>query len=132
MRALSLTSTDDAARFQSSCGAGVYGPRDMITATAGGVVIEVRVIPRASRPGIAGSRNGALLVRLKAPPVEGAANAELIQLMAKTAGVPRRSVSIVSGDRGRTKRVAIAGISTQDAARAMDDAARAVTARDKP
>ncbi len=91
----------------------------MITATAGGVVIEVRVIPRAAKPGIAGSRDGALLVRLKAPPVKGAANAELIELMANTAGVPRRSVSIVSGDRGRNKRVAIAGISTHDAARAF-------------
>ena len=89
----------------------------MITATPNGVVIDVRVIPRASKPGVSGVRDGALLVRLKAPPVEGAANAELIELMAKTAGVPRRSVSIVAGDRGRTKRVAIAGISAQDAAR---------------
>jgi uncharacterized protein (TIGR00251 family) len=102
----------------------------MITATAGGVLIDVRVIPRASRPGIAGSRDGALLVRLKAPPVEGAANAELIEVMAKTAGVPRRAVSIVAGDRGRTKRVAITGISLPDAARAFDAAARAFTARD--
>ena len=97
----------------------------MITANASGVVIEVRVIPRAAKPGIAGSRDGALLVRLKAPPVEGAANAELIELMAKVARVPRRSVSIVSGDRGRTKRVAIAGITPAHAARAF-------TARDTP
>ena len=97
----------------------------MITATARGVVIDVRVIPRAAKPGIAGSRGGALLVRLKAPPVEGAANAELIELMARTAGVPRRSVSIVSGDRGRTKRVAIAGITPAEAARAFEDAATA-------
>ena len=102
----------------------------MITSTATGVLIDVRVIPRAAKPGIAGSRDGALLVRLKAPPVEGAANAELIEVMAKTAGVPRRSVSIVAGDRTRTKRVAIAGISLLDAARAFEDAARAFTARD--
>lgn len=93
----------------------------MITPTATGVVIDVRVIPRASKPGISGSRDGALLVRLTAPPVEGAANAELIELMATTAGVPRRSVSIVAGDRGRTKRVAIRGISLPDAARAFND-----------
>lgn len=91
----------------------------MIRATSAGVVIEVRVIPRASKPGIAGTRDGALLVRLKAPPVEGAANAELIELMAKTAGVPRRSVSIVAGDRTRTKRVAIAGMTLLDAGRAF-------------
>ena len=93
----------------------------MIRATAGGVVIEVRVIPRAAKPGIAGSRDGALLVRLKAPPVEGAANAELIELMAKAAGVPKRSVSIIAGERGRTKRVAIAGINPLDAARVFND-----------
>ncbi len=91
----------------------------MITATAAGVVIDVRVIPRAAKHGIAGSRDGALLVRLKAPPVEGAANAELIEVIAKAARVPRRSVSIVSGERGRTKRVAIAGITPQEAARAF-------------
>jgi uncharacterized protein len=91
----------------------------MITATTTGVIVDVRVIPRASKPGIAGEREGAVLVRLKAPPVEGAANEELIAVMAKAAGVPRRSVSIVSGDRGRTKRVAIAGISELDAARAF-------------
>lgn len=91
----------------------------MITSTADGVVIDVRVIPRAAKPGIAGTRAGALLVRLKAPPVEGAANEELIELLARTAGVPRRSVSILSGDRGRGKRVAIEGISARDAARAF-------------
>ncbi len=91
----------------------------MIGATANGVVIDVRVIPRAAKPGVAGSRDGALLVRLKAPPVEGAANAELIELIAKLAGVPRRSVSIVSGDRARTKRVAVNGLSLADAARAF-------------
>jgi len=93
----------------------------MISATAGGVVIDVRVIPRAAKPGIAGSRDGALLVRLKAPPVEGAANAELIELMAKAAGVPKRLVSIIAGERGRTKRVAIAGISPLHAARVFND-----------
>ena len=94
----------------------------MITATAGGV-IDVRVVPRASKSGLAGTREGALLVRLNAPPVEGAANAELIEIMAEAAGVPRRAVSIVAGGRARNKRVAIAGIS-------LHDAARAFTARD--
>ena len=91
----------------------------MIKATATGVVIEVRVIPRASKPGIAGTRDGALLVRLSAPPVEGAANEELIELVARAAGVPRRAVSIVSGDRGRNKRVAIRGVTVDAAGRAF-------------
>lgn len=82
----------------------------MIHATPDGVVITVRVIPRASRPGLAGTRGDALLVRLQAPPVEGAANAELVALLAETLGLPKRAVSIASGERGRQKRVRVAGL----------------------
>jgi len=74
------------------------------------VVLSVRVVPRAARSGLAGMRDGALLVRLTSPPVEGAANAELIEVMAKALGVAKRAVSIVSGERGRLKRVRIDGI----------------------
>jgi uncharacterized protein len=73
-------------------------------------VFNVRVIPRSSKPGIAGTRDDALLVRLKSPPVEGAANAELIEAIAKSFGVARRDVTIVAGDHARLKRVAIARI----------------------
>ena len=73
--------------------------------------LNVRVVPRASKPGVAGVRDGALLVRLQSPPVEGAANDELIQLMAKTFAVPRRDVAIVSGEHSKLKRVAIATLS---------------------
>jgi uncharacterized protein (TIGR00251 family) len=75
------------------------------------VQLNVRVIPRASKPGIAGTRDGALLVRLQSPPVEGAANAELIQILAKALDVPRGSISIVAGERSRQKRVRIEGVS---------------------
>ena len=75
------------------------------------VQLNVRVIPRASKPGIAGTRDGALLVRLQSPPAEGAANAELIQILAKTLHVPRGSISIVAGERSRQKRVQIEGVS---------------------
>ena len=76
-------------------------------------VIDVRVIPRSARAGIAGTREGALLVRLHAPPVEGAANDELIAILATTLGLPRRAVTIVSGERSRSKRVRIAGADAQ-------------------
>jgi uncharacterized protein (TIGR00251 family) len=80
------------------------------------VFIDVRVIPRAARPGLAGTRNGALLVRLKAPPVEGAANAELVQVLAEALGVPKRQVTIVAGERSRLKRVRVEGITADRAA----------------
>src|SRR5262245_25670347 len=82
----------------------------MIASTPTGVVLSVRVIPRASRSAIDGSRAGALLVRLKAPPVDGAANAELIRVIAAALGVPARTVAIVSGEHARQKRVAVEGI----------------------
>jgi uncharacterized protein (TIGR00251 family) len=84
-----------------------------------GVILRVRVIPRASKPGLAGTRDHALLVRLSAPPVEGAANAELIDLLARALGVPKRSVSIVSGDRSRVKRVLVRGVSADRAGQAL-------------
>ena len=73
------------------------------------------MIPRSGRAGIAGTRDGALLVRLNAPPVDGAANAELIEILAKALGVPKRAVTIVSGERGRLKRVSVAGVARADA-----------------
>jgi uncharacterized protein (TIGR00251 family) len=88
----------------------------LITVTSDGVVIAVRVIPRASRSGVAGTRDNALLVRLTSPPVEGAANAELIEILADTLEVPRRSVTIVSGTTSKQKRVRIAGIDAAHAA----------------
>src|SRR5687768_9485224 len=87
----------------------------VIRSTPDGILIDVRVIPRSGRAGIAGTRDGALLVRLNAPPVEGAANTELIEVMADALGVPRRAVSIASGERSRQKRVRVVGISDADA-----------------
>lgn len=71
------------------------------------IPLTIRVVPRASKPGIAGTRGDVLLVRLQSPPVEGAANEELIALLAKTFGVPKREVTIVSGQHSKLKRVAI-------------------------
>ena len=86
----------------------------MIRPTSDGILIDVRVIPRAGRSGIAGIRDDALVVRLNAPPVEGAANAELVEVMAKALGVPKRAVTIVSGERSRQKRVRVVGVSEGD------------------
>ena len=75
--------------------------------------MDVRVVPRARRTEYAGERDGALLVRLAAPPVEGAANAALIDFLASALDLPRRSIRIVSGERSRRKRVAIDGMTTE-------------------
>jgi uncharacterized protein (TIGR00251 family) len=81
----------------------------LIRQTSAGVVLDVRVIPRAKRTEAAGLRNGALLVRLAAPPVDGAANTALVAFLASTLGVPSRAVQLLSGERGRQKRILIAG-----------------------
>jgi uncharacterized protein (TIGR00251 family) len=88
----------------------------MIAATTSGIVISVRVIPRSGRSAIAGIRDGALLVRLHAAPVDGAANAELIDVLADALDVPKRNVRIESGAAARTKRVSISGITVDRAA----------------
>ena len=86
-----------------------------ITETVDGVAIDVRVTPRSSRSGSTGFRDGALLLRLHAPPVEGAANAEVTRLLATFLGVPKSTVTIVAGHRNRSKRVHIRGASVSSA-----------------
>lgn len=68
------------------------------------------MIPRAPRTRIDGTRGGAILIRLAAPPVEGAANQALIAFLSDALDLPRRSISIVSGEKSRDKRVRIEGI----------------------
>jgi uncharacterized protein len=72
--------------------------------------LDIRVIPRAPRTRVDGMRGGAILIRLAAPPVDGAANAALIAFLATALDLPRRNIRIVSGEKSRDKRVAIAGI----------------------
>lgn len=72
--------------------------------------LAVRVVPRASKAGVAGLRDGAVLVRIAAAPVDGAANAELVQTLASALDLPRRAVSITSGAAARQKRVRVDGL----------------------
>ena len=88
----------------------------MLTTTTEGVLLAVRVVPRAARAGLAGTRENALLVRLHAAPVDGAANAELIEVLADALGVPRRALSIAVGERSRRKTVLIRGLSADELA----------------
>ena len=72
-----------------------------------GVTFQVQVVPRASRSEVVGEYNGSLRVRLAAPPVDGAANEELIRVLAKTFKVPRGAVKLVSGHSSKIKQVSI-------------------------
>ena len=85
-----------------------------ITASDGGVQFAVRVIPRAGRSIVAGVRDGALLVRLAAPPVDGAANEALVAFIADLLDRPKRDVSIVAGQKSRDKRVRVGGLAARE------------------
>ncbi len=76
--------------------------------------IAVRLTPRASENRIAGERDGALLVRVSAPPVDGRANEALCRLIARRLRVGVRSVTIVRGGSARTKMVRVEGLSTAE------------------
>ncbi|HTK26779.1 MAG TPA: DUF167 domain-containing protein [Pyrinomonadaceae bacterium] len=78
------------------------------------VFFGVRVVPRASKSEIVGEIDGALKVRLCSPPVDGAANAELIKMLAREFGVSRGRVEIVSGQNSRTKRIRITGATVDE------------------
>jgi uncharacterized protein (TIGR00251 family) len=84
----------------------------MITFTEkdGKLTFKVRVVPRSSRNEIVGEHDGALRVRITAPPVEGAANAALVRTLARAFEVSAASVAIISGAASRTKTVSIAGV----------------------
>jgi uncharacterized protein len=75
------------------------------------VIFDVRVVPRASRTEIVGFHDGALKIRIASPPVDGAANAELIKLLAKKFAVAKSDVSIVAGETSKNKRIKINNLS---------------------
>lgn len=69
------------------------------------VTFTIRVTPRAAANAVGGERDGALLVRVTAPPVEGKANDAVVALLAEALGVPRRAIRVERGATARTKRV---------------------------
>ena len=73
----------------------------------------VRVTPRSGKEGIAGYEGGVVRIRLNAPPVEGKANEALVRFLAKAVGVPKSRITLVTGERGRSKIVRVAGITRE-------------------
>jgi uncharacterized protein (TIGR00251 family) len=86
----------------------------VVTDKDGAITFDVQVVPRASRDRLGPVHGDRLKVQLTAPPVDGAANDALVQLLAKALGRPRGDVAIVRGHTGRKKTVRVAG-STRDA-----------------
>jgi uncharacterized protein len=82
-----------------------------IAESQAGATVAVRAMPRAGRSAIAGVRDGRLLIRLQSAPADGAANAELVDVLARALQVPKRDLEIVSGGTARVKRVRVAGLS---------------------
>lgn len=80
----------------------------------GEVSLRVRVQPRASREEVAGAREGALVVRLKAPPVEGRANEALVRFLARLLAVPPSAVRLARGAAGRDKLLRVRGLAAAD------------------
>ena len=97
--------------------------RAAICADGRDAILRVRVTPRAKSTRITGRKTDAdgmerLAIKLAAPPVDNAANRELVAFLATTLRVPRSSVEIVSGDSSRLKTVRVAGLAV-DAAKAL-------------
>ena len=89
---------------------------EWITETFGGVQLSLRVVPGSRKTEVDGEYAGALKIRLRAPPVEGKANRELVRFLAKELGVSKSGIRIIAGEKSRQKRVVIDGIRAAEAA----------------
>ena len=85
--------------------------------------VIVHVVPRARRSEVAGRHGDAIKIKLAAPPVDGAANVELVRFVAERLGVPRGAVTIASGAAARRKTLAVRGVSAAALTRALLDPA---------
>ena len=78
---------------------------EWIVESAGDLILNLRIIPRAAKDSIQGRMGDALKIRIQAPPVDGKANAYLVKFLAKKWGIPKRNIEILSGETGRNKRI---------------------------
>ena len=78
------------------------------------LIINIKVEPRSSKSGIAGPYGDALKVKLTSPPVEGKANKELVEVLAKEFGIRKKEVEIISGQSSKNKIVKLIGVTSMD------------------
>jgi uncharacterized protein (TIGR00251 family) len=86
----------------------------LVVTREGAVRFEVHAKPRARKSRIVGERDEALVVQLAAPPVDGAANAELVELLASALSLPKRDVTLARGETGRVKLVEVRGLTADE------------------
>ena len=90
-----------------------------ITEKDGALFFRVKEVPRASKTALAGEFDGAVKVRIASPPVDGAANDELVRFLAKTLGIPKSNVAIVGGASSKSKLIRVEGIGHDEVADAF-------------
>ncbi|HTA77547.1 MAG TPA: DUF167 domain-containing protein [bacterium] len=82
--------------------------------------LPIKVIPRSSQNKVMGVENGSLKLKLTAPPVEGAANDAVVDLLSKWLGKPKNTVELVKGQQSRNKLVKLTGIRAADVLKAIE------------
>jgi len=97
----------------------------VIAAEDGGILIRLKVVPGSRQDAIAGAYGDRLKVKVAAPPEDGRANEAVCALLARTLGVHRRDVSVVSGATNPEKVVRVTGVSEQAARSLMEGGTRA-------
>ncbi|WP_413289930.1 DUF167 domain-containing protein [Bdellovibrio sp. HCB337] len=107
-RSLLLKATANPPRFPHCLQAKV------ITKTERGCRLSLFVQPKSSKNEIIGPHNGALKIKITAPPVDGKANAELVDFLSEILGIPKRQIEILKGETGRNKSVEIFGLSPEE------------------
>lgn len=86
----------------------------------GAIFFNVRAVPKSSKSEIVGEIDGALKIKIKAPPIDGAANAELIKLLSKTFGVSKSAIAIIGGETSKNKYLKIEGLSAEDFLKSLE------------
>lgn len=86
-----------------------------------GAILEVMIQPKASKNEIVGILDGALKIRIAAPPVEGAANKECVRVLSKTFGISKSKTVIIKGEKSRRKTILLRGLESNIAVRILEE-----------
>lgn len=94
--------------------------RDVVRESKGKVLLSIRVQPRSRQNAIVGVRDKYLLLKVNAPPVDGAANEAVIALLAKALDLPKSTFSVQQGSKSREKSVKVEHVTTDDVLRLLE------------